>query len=1014
PVLADQWTVEATIDPANPSWWQNLPAWTHLPALAGISGPLVSNRQPQVRQTNAGEFIELPRADPDGETAWLAVPLPVRRPGLPYAVEFEFPADAAQDLAVSIREPDRLADGAAGQRDAGLCITPTTSADAAGAVTHRVEFWPRTGAPLLLVANRSPHDALLLGKIRVLRQTIVDPVAADSEPGRERLTLAYFSTPYFAGGLGTARSAQDDSASVDNWAANLQAAQRLAQTVRSAGYNGAIVCVAEANASLLSLSSRCPIGDGGEPLPQPARCDVLETLLRIFDREGLTLAPAIELNGPLAAIEKLSGQQDPLATGWECVDHLGRTWRGAQSEGSVGDLGELTPRYNLLNPDVQHAVRESLIELAAQCQGHRCYGGLALQLDGEGYGVLPGLAWCLDDATTERFAEEAGIALPQTGTDRFTERATQLLGTQRAAWTNWRQQKLTAFYRELTGALPDGSQGTKLVFCIERAYETAAAQHRLRQALAGKCSVLLATDELGLDLRGLAEIDGAVLLRPQWLASGSALNESAIDGLVSSAVEIEDALSGARVGEMLYYPANETRLSGLLARLRDDADDPGVRLSGPSIPVGGDAGEPAAIALARRECRMLAVGGPAWPSGGEAALRSALVTFRKLPPAGAETRLQRVQPMTMRVYRTAGATVACLVNPTPWPVHARLPLTADETASWSRLCGEVAGNGAAVAEPSGTLPQGESAWELTLPPFSVEARQWQTPRLRVGLLAVDAPASAADALRGQLSDVETRMSRLNERRAFAALANADFEGESQDGAVAGWQPRIGARGSVAVDPRIASSGQRSLHLVSADAMGVAAQSELFAGPTTGRMTITAQVRGLNFHPETRLYVGVEFDAAGQWQRRYRMVLSESTGAEWLSCEFDADDLPLDGAPTRVQFHLTGPGEAWIDGVELYDIRFTNAERIDLAKRFFAAKLALEEGKLGDCQQMLASYWPQYLLQHIPAEGSLDATREHELRIADAETKPEDASSTEEPTRRRLTDRVRELAPRLWR
>jgi hypothetical protein len=110
---------------------------------------------------------------------------------------------------------------------------------------------------------------------------------------------------------------------------------------------------------------------------------------------------------------------------------------------------------------------------------------------------------------------------------------------------------------------------------------------------------------------------------------------------------------------------------------------------------------------------------------------------------------------------------------------------------------------------------------------------------------------------------------------------------------------------------------------------------------------------------------------------------------------------------KVQFHLVGVGEAWVDDVELFDLRFSPGQRNELAKRLLAAKMALEEGQLVDCQRLVEGYWPRYLVANLPAAPTAPVapTVMPDVRIA---TKPDDAPATQETKAPGFGSRVRSI------
>jgi hypothetical protein len=142
-------------------------------------------------------------------------------------------------------------------------------------------------------------------------------------------------------------------------------------------------------------------------------------------------------------------------------------------------------------------------------------------------------------------------------------------------------------------------------------------------------------------------------------------------------------------------------------------------------------------------------------------------------------------------------------------------------------------------------------------------------------------------------------------------------------------------------------------------------------------------------PGAQLYAWIEYESGGAMRQRYATLANESLGAGWSECEFAVDDLPLGvDADMRVQFHLTGSGEAWVDDVRLYDLRFADAQRVELSKRLLGAKSALEDGQLMDCQRLVDAYLPRRLVEHVPPPAIASNTADG-AAVADA-------TATQEP------------------
>ncbi|HMO85766.1 MAG TPA: hypothetical protein PKC18_12700, partial [Lacipirellulaceae bacterium] len=381
--------------------------------------------------------------------------------------------------------------------------------------------------------------------------------------------------------------------------------------------------------------------------------------------------------------------------------------------------------------------------------------------------------------------------------------------------------------------------------------------------------------------------------------------------------------------------------------------------------------------------------------------------FQQLPGGDAEVRIEKRQPITLRIYRTAAAATVCLINESPWPVAVELPIDHAESVAWRDL--------GLPDDAGGSLEPGAAPWRTTIGPYGLAARRYDNRNVRVGALTTSLGAGPAAALAARISDVEGRMKGMDIERPYPQLQNANFELVGADQKMLGWQPLVGAAGSVAVDDAAAAAGSRSLRLRSDDALGVAAQSLRFPIPATGQLVVRAQVRTDQLAEAARLSVWVECAHPGGTVRQPKPLDGVRADGQWHKCEATFDDLPLaSGDQMRVQLHLAGPGQAWVDAVEMFDLRFPDAQRNELVKRVFAARTALDEGRLVDCQRQLDGYWPRYLVENVPAGPAASPAAPSERPAASLAARPAEAPSAPPEGEGGLGDRVRRFVPRVWR
>ena len=72
----------------------------------------------------------------------------------------------------------------------------------------------------------------------------------------------------------------------------------------------------------------------------------------------------------------------------------------------------------------------------------------------------------------------------------------------------------------------------------------------------------------------------------------------------------------------------------------------------------------------------------------------------------------------------------------------------------------------------------------------------------------------------------------------------------------------------------------------------------------------------------------------------------------------------------------GPGEVWVDDVQVFSLAFNSAEMVELSKMITLADVKLQNGQIGDCLHLLEGYWPRFLEENVPlpAEAEMPERR----------------------------------------
>lgn len=1007
PALVDRWLPVLSIDPANPSWWQRLPSWAQVTRLSGRPPGAVGNVRPVVRPTPVGDQVELPPSTIGADPFWQAYTLPVNEPGSPHLIEVEYPATQQQHLSISVIEPDAAGRVMTPNVDAGVYANePQLDAEGQSAV-QRIVFWPRTRSPQLLLVNR--HDSLpaQFGKITLLRHN--DQAAAEVTPESHlddsRLVAGYISTPMFAANVGAAEQLDSPSGlSVQGWSTFLEGARRLAQYLKLCGYNGALVTV-EADGSalypseVLLPSPRYDTGLLAARASDPSRKDVLEMLLRVFDREGLRVVPTLQLATPLPRLEALRATGEPGVLGIEPVDHLGQTWsmRNASSAG-------LAVYYNPLSKPVQTEIASLVAELTQRYGSHRALAGVGIQVSGKGYALIPGLGWALDDKTIEQFSQDTNVTLPDQGADRFLRRVESLVGPHRQTWQTWRTERMVEFYAGLANQLVATRDDLQLVLTTEDIFAGPLGQQRIRESLSMPVEINQVLQDHGFDAAKLQQQERITVLSPQRLDASGLLHQQALNQRINTATQQGEFLPlEAERGLLIYHLPSSGRLTSFDRLSPYGADKTHLSLLSQSLPAGAEVRKQLVTAFAQSDARIVVDGGPMLPLGQHAELRRVLLTLQQLPDPSSEVRTQSKQPLVWRIYRTADTTAVLLINESPWPLGVGLPLEAATECAWRKL-GE--GESPTTGEPpahTGTLAVGNQRWQLEIEPYGLQAWTFTSGQLRIDEPEIVVSDLAKAQLQQRIDEIESRTGNLDIQRPYLQLQNPGFEMLDAGGQILGWQPYPSAQGTVALTTDVARTGSHALRLQSADARGVAVESHLFPMPETGQLVVGAFIRGQSVGPDARLFVAIEDGENGRVYRQYATwSVDKLTNDQWSWLEFPVEDVPFDpDGQMRIEFHLTGQAELLIDDVELFDLRFDSSRRGALVKSLFAAKTKLDQGQVIDCQRLVDGYWSRYLVAHVPPV---------QIDTNEAKRPPEPVAESE-PKEPSLGDRFRSLIRR---
>lgn len=995
------WSKVVEINPASPTWWERI---AKVPLLPGArKGPLGTG-EAHPWQHPLGQFIQLGPGGREPNISWQAYPLPIDRPGMPHQLEVDYPSDVPQVMGLSIIEPNAAGDVMPIGLDSGVYLPGEAATESPALMTHRLTFWPRTKTPMLLITNRRDAAQAVYGKIRVLAGPHRLPVANLGGPAGERLLAAYYDRPLFPENFGAAESLDPSTGrSLDDWHTFYQGATRLVQYLEHAGYNGALVSVFADGSSLYPSLELEPtprydtglfFGNGQDP----RRKDVLELLLRMFDRSRLKLVPGLDFAAPLPELEALCRAEPAVAAGIEPVGRDGRSWRTRHAPAQG-----LAPYYNLLDPRVQQVLLQRIREVASRSAAHTSFAGLALQLSAEGYAQLPGLNWGFDDQTIARFERETGVRLNAVGPQRFGQRAALLTGTHRKLWIDWRMTQVTRFYGRVAAELKRVRPDARLYLAAGNALENPELQTGLQPTLPARSSIEDALRSAGIDPDIGRKVPDVVLLRPQRLTPPTSLAARAIDLAINDSPELDRYAFEAPISAALcYHEPQKARVVSF------DKQSPYRQtytwLVSQLQPSGAQNRRRLVHGLAALDAQALFDGGWLLSLGQEESLADLVALYRRLPAARFLSFPSPTQPVTIRTAIHNGATYVYLVNDSPWHIEV------DTTWQLPGGCRRESLSPARKLEP--LAQRGASTlWRVKLEPYDAVGARFDAAVARLIDARVILPETVVGDLEARIRDLQSLALALRNQPPLDTLLNADFEQPlSETGGIPGWVVTEQAGISAELIAAGGEGNRQALRFASLGPVGSVASLPI-APPETGRLEIAVRLRVEDPARQPPLRIALEARHNGEEYYRHAAVgrgtETAAIGGQWAQFVFQVDDLPLEGlSQLRVRFDLMGAGEVSIDEVQLHPLRFYENENIELLLIIAAAQVKLQERQWSDCLRLIEGYWAQFLAMHVPLTEQPLATRPSAPAKSDPPRRAPDKTTLRQQINRLLPERIR--------
>ena len=992
------WESVLEFDPAHSRWWEKMTRLPTINKIPGIGQQTYGSQTPKIRPHLDQSLVELQGS------AWQAYPLSLTNLGMPHVLEVEYPSDLPQTLQVSIVEPNGAGEVTPISLDTGLDV-PSVATNAKGEMRrHKIIFWPQTKSPLVLLVNRRENEPAYFGKIRVVAGPKTLEVARSSTAAPTRLLAAWLDKPLLCENFSAPEAVDDVTGqSRRDWLTFYLAAKRLVEYLEHTGRNGVVLSIAGEGSTLYPsrILQPTPQYDGGiffESGQDPQRKDVVEMLLRLCDRSGIQFIPAVRFSTPLPELEVLRNDSQQDLTGLFPVGSDG----GPPAPGPKARQGEKA-HYNPLDPRVQQAMRHVVEEIAQRYGHHPSFGGIAVQLEADGFGALCDETVSLDDATFARFLAETGLSIRDEGERRFDARARLVRSAEGSLpWLDWRAEQLATLYREMEADIARTHAGARLYLNTSELFATRQMQLALRPALPqpaeGRSPLLL----FGIDPERFVKQPNIVVPRPQRIVPSTTITRN-LHANWNSQRELDALFTRPAAAAIHYHEPAPLKLASF------DKESPfGPEKTHtffvPSIaPTGELARQPLVHSLAVADVHTLLAGGWTMPLGEEESLTSVLGVYRRLPAESFQTLVSpggnASEPVVVRTLSRGNKTYFYLVNDSPWPLSVDVDMD----------CPEMFQLDSYVADRPGKFKRqaSRSIWTVAMQPYDLVGGELSSGKVKLGAWRVAFTEDVQAPVRERIHETRLRASALRDPLPRDLLSNPSFELAPKGGRIPGWRYPMGAGIQVEIDETQGYKSGRSLHLVSRPAEQKAApiiwvRSEPIVPPKTGRLSVLAWIRidDPRRQPKLRLAVEGKLDGKG-FYRRANVGASEAGLAvrplqkQWAPYRFPLTDLPLEGlSDIRIGFDLMGEGDVYIDEVSVFDLWFEENERDELLKNIATADIQLTNGQVADCERFLDGYWSRYLQEHVsPAAPRVASVP------APVVTRPEVGQEPSLPTRR---------------
>ncbi len=962
------WEEQINIDPTNPSWWTRVIQAPQLRLLPGMGNGPLGNKKSKTITDEGDKFVEL------SQGGWQAYPLAVSAVGRPHILELEYAGNHRQKLGLSVIE--RKSDGtfASSGRDSGVAVsgglTTGKSPDSKISV-HRFVFWPTTESPLVVLTNLAEHDTARYGKFRVVAgpaELSPSDLQRHFEPShdvsKERLFAATFAKPVFSEQFGAVGYFDEEAGrTLDDWVMFHQGSRRLLDYLKYAGYNSAVVAVLSDGSTLYPsrVLEPTPKFDSGvffSSGQDPQRKDVLEMMFRMFDREQLSLIPAIEFTTPLPELEAQIRRGGDAAHGIRLVNERGISASELRGRGS--HTGAI---YNPLDPRVQDAMARVVQEVVDRYGHHPSFRGISINCGEESYTYLPGTRWALDATTVRRFKDE--LQLSGNNSQEFVNEITN--GQHRIAWLKWRADKLSQLYRKMRLSMAALDGDAQLYINGQGMLDHLETYSLLSTPLVSSdFPIEDAMLRLGISPNSLNQVSGVEFVRGALVAPMSTLAFRRLDMQQQQNDHSKTFFARfQKSGDSYVHVPTPFRIDDFVWQTTFGNESVSMTLFPHLSPSQKENRRRFIHGLAQRDSQSIFDGGWAIPVGQESSMADLLAVYRQLPRVPFED--QKVEsadqgpaPIVVRSAQHDGKTYFYVLNDSPWELKTEIDIAHQGPFDFTRFTQHQISFSA--------IGPGVIRLTVAMPPFGLVGGAVADAGLKFQSVQTHYPTELTQPLRHEWTVLLNRVRDLpHPPTSFQVLGNPGFETPGSEQGIPSWDPSRDEGSLVTLDKTVAHKSATSLKIQTVgdhDGKVTWVVSDPIQPPKTGRLYLACYARIPDAAQQPVMRLSILGKYRGEVYYRFGSIgapTAETPNPEKLSTDWKLfvvpfDDFPAEGmSEMRVEFDLMSPGTIWVDDVELYDRWIGETEQQWLKAQFQKKGFRIDDHSFNDIYRFLDSY-----------------------------------------------------------